>query len=240
MGFVQFSGTETEPAKSGPGVSRQLALIYRECLAAFDHYYISSVFEPQLKAQVPRNPAQISPQIVEVNRANLTRTYADQMSFQSRLRPTNQNDAQGSDDQNEPSGGGPDQQLPFGGPATQQNLAVSLRHQHLSQQLNRFNLLVPLRDPIEAAQEWRDRQEAEVLSRANHRRHRPGVVFDVKKEPFQDKQRPKCPLNNPPPQQRSLQEEGPSMQTMWPKTNSLEKSQQFVQNVKRGYNTTSK
>ena len=42
MGFVQFSGTETEPAKSGPGVAQQLAHIYKELLAAFDHYYISS------------------------------------------------------------------------------------------------------------------------------------------------------------------------------------------------------
>ncbi|EDR08560.1 uncharacterized protein LACBIDRAFT_297375 [Laccaria bicolor S238N-H82] len=119
MGFVQFYGTETEPAKSGPGVAQQLAHIYKELLAAFDHYYISAVAEAQLKAQAqtPRNPLQMSPQLmqsvltyahmsvselhqrgvlekiitfVEANRANLQRTYADQKSFQSRFRLTNQ------------------------------------------------------------------------------------------------------------------------------------------------------
>ena len=55
----------------------------------------------------------------------------------------------------------------------------------------------PLRDPIEATQEWRNREEAEVLSRVNHRRQRPGVVFDVKEEPSQDKQRPKRRARTP-------------------------------------------
>lgn len=55
----------------------------------------------------------------------------------------------------------------------------------------------PLRDPIKATQEWRNREEAEVLSRANYRRQRPGVVFDVKEEPSQDKQRPKRRTRTP-------------------------------------------
>lgn len=219
MGFVQFSGTETEPAKSGPGVAQQLAHIYKELLAAFDHYYITTVVEARMKAQaqVPRNPAQMSPQMmqnvltyahmtvsdlhqrgvpekiitfVEANRANLQRTYAEQKSFQSRFRPTNQNDPQGSGDQNGPSGGGPGQQLPFGGPATQQNPAVSLGHHHFLQQQNGLNLLE-------------------------------GNNF----------------LDNRQPQQRPLQQ-GPPMQTMRPTKELLEKSQQFVQNVKRGFNTT--
>ena len=216
MGFVQFSGTETEPAKSGPGVAQQLARIYKELLAAFDHYYISTVVEARLKAQAqaPRHPAQMSPQMmqnvltyahlsvselhqrgvpekiitfVEANRAKLERTYADQRTFQSRLRPTNQNDVQGSSGQNGSSGGGPGQHLTFGGPATQQNSAVSLEYQQ-----NGLNLL-----------------------EGNNS------------------------LDNRQPQQRSLQQ-GPPMQTMRPTKELLEKAQQFVQNVKRGFNTTSK
>ena len=219
MGFVQFSGTESEPAKSGSGVAQLLAHIYKEFLAAFDHHYISTVVEARLKVQAPRNPAQMSPQMmqrvlsyahmsvselhqrgvpekiitfVEANRAYLQRTFTDQKSFQSWLRPTNQNDAQGSGDQNGPSGGGPGQQLPFGGLATQHNSAVSLGHQHFVQQQNGLNLLEGNNFP-----------------------------------------------DNRQPQQRSLQQ-GPPMQTMRPTKELLEKSQQFVQNVKRGFNTTSK
>ncbi|KIK10374.1 hypothetical protein K443DRAFT_147864 [Laccaria amethystina LaAM-08-1] len=214
MGYVQFSGTATEPAKSGPGVAQQIAHIYKDLLAAFDRCYINSVFEARLKAQaqVPRNPAQMSPQVmqrvltcahmsvpelhrrgvpekiitfVEANRANLQRTYADQRSLQSRLLPTNQNDAQGSGDQNGPSGG---QRLPFGGPPTQQNPAVSLGH--FLQQQKGLNLL----------------EDNDFL--------------DYRQ-----------------PQQRLLQQ-GPPMQTKRPTKELLEKSKQFVQNFKRVFNTT--
>ncbi|KAH9951926.1 hypothetical protein B0H21DRAFT_714886 [Amylocystis lapponica] len=37
----------------------------------------------------------------------------------------------------------------------------------------------PLRDPVIAAQEWRNREEAELAGRGTYRRRRPGVVFDV-------------------------------------------------------------
>ena len=219
MGFVQFSGTESEPAKSGSGVAQQLAHIYKEFLAAFDHHYISTVVEARLKAQAPRNPSQMSPQMmqrvlsyahmsvselhqrgvpekiitfVEANRAYLQRTFTDQKSFQSWLRPTNQNDAQGSGDQNGPSGGGPGQQLPVGGPATQQNSAVSLGPRHFLQQQSGLNLLED-----------------------NHL------------------------LDNRQPQKRSLQQ-GPPMRTMRPTKELREKAQQFVQNAKREFNNSSK
>jgi hypothetical protein len=45
MGFVQFPGSDTEPAKSGPGVAQQLQNIYTECLAQFDQIYVRSVLQ---------------------------------------------------------------------------------------------------------------------------------------------------------------------------------------------------
>jgi hypothetical protein len=49
MGFVQFPGTDGEPAKSGPGVAQRLAMVYKEYLGAFDMVYINSVFESRKK-----------------------------------------------------------------------------------------------------------------------------------------------------------------------------------------------
>ncbi|KAJ7251684.1 ARID DNA-binding domain-containing protein, partial [Mycena rebaudengoi] len=43
MGFVWFPASETEPAKSGPGVSQHLAHVYMEYLAAFDNVYIATM-----------------------------------------------------------------------------------------------------------------------------------------------------------------------------------------------------
>jgi hypothetical protein len=51
MGFVQFPGTETDPAKSGPGVAQHLAHVYKEYLAAFDGVYITSVLDSRRKMQ---------------------------------------------------------------------------------------------------------------------------------------------------------------------------------------------
>jgi hypothetical protein len=45
MGFVQFPGTDTEPAKAGPGVAQQLQHLYTEYLAPFDNIYVASVFQ---------------------------------------------------------------------------------------------------------------------------------------------------------------------------------------------------
>lgn len=40
----------------------------------------------------------------------------------------------------------------------------------------------PLRDPLVAAQEWRNKEEAAMRDRGTARRVRPGVVFDVEEE----------------------------------------------------------
>ncbi|KAJ7052513.1 hypothetical protein C8F01DRAFT_1375908 [Mycena amicta] len=49
MGFVQFPASDSEPAKSGPGVAQQLAHAYKEYLAAFDNVYINTVMEQRRK-----------------------------------------------------------------------------------------------------------------------------------------------------------------------------------------------
>ncbi|KAF8905010.1 hypothetical protein CPB84DRAFT_1845101 [Gymnopilus junonius] len=50
LGFVQFPGTDTEPAKSGPGVAQQLAHIYKEYLALFDQWYTAQAIESHKRA----------------------------------------------------------------------------------------------------------------------------------------------------------------------------------------------
>lgn len=45
MGFVQFPGTSSEPATSGPGVAQQLQNIHSEYLAQFDSIYVHSVLQ---------------------------------------------------------------------------------------------------------------------------------------------------------------------------------------------------
>lgn len=45
LGSVQFPGTDTEPAKSGPGVAQQLAHIYKEYLALFEQWYTAQAIE---------------------------------------------------------------------------------------------------------------------------------------------------------------------------------------------------
>lgn len=48
----------------------------------------------------------------------------------------------------------------------------------------------PVRDPMKATEEWRNKEEAETLP--NGKVRRPGVVFDVAEErPEGDRQRPK-------------------------------------------------
>ncbi|KAF8072116.1 hypothetical protein FPV67DRAFT_1411823 [Lyophyllum atratum] len=56
MGFVQFPGTDTEPAKSGPGVAQRLAQVYKEYLAGFDQVYINSVIDSRRKMQAAAAP----------------------------------------------------------------------------------------------------------------------------------------------------------------------------------------
>ncbi|KAF9466460.1 hypothetical protein BDZ94DRAFT_1233709 [Collybia nuda] len=49
MGFIHFPGTDTEPAKAGPGTAQRLAVVYKDYLGAFDMVYINSVFESRKK-----------------------------------------------------------------------------------------------------------------------------------------------------------------------------------------------
>ena len=51
MGFVQFHRTDSEPAKSGPGVAQQLAHIYKEYLFQFDGFYVSQTQDQRVKMQ---------------------------------------------------------------------------------------------------------------------------------------------------------------------------------------------
>ena len=37
----------------------------------------------------------------------------------------------------------------------------------------------PIRDAVEAAHEWRNKEEMGYLKRGSHRRRRPGVTFDL-------------------------------------------------------------
>jgi hypothetical protein len=39
-----------------------------------------------------------------------------------------------------------------------------------------------MRDPLVAAREWRNKEEAELKGRGTARRRRPGVVFDLTEE----------------------------------------------------------
>ena len=43
LGFVQFPGTATEPAKAGPGVGQSLQHIYKEFIAPFEIWYLGHV-----------------------------------------------------------------------------------------------------------------------------------------------------------------------------------------------------
>lgn len=50
----------------------------------------------------------------------------------------------------------------------------------------------PLRDPVVATHEWRDREEADIARarrEGKQRRPRPGVVFNVTEELFEDRHR---------------------------------------------------
>lgn len=45
MGFVQFPGSGTEPAKSGPAAAQQLHHLHQEYLEQFDKIYVQSVLQ---------------------------------------------------------------------------------------------------------------------------------------------------------------------------------------------------
>jgi hypothetical protein len=57
MGFVQFPGSESEPATSGPGVAQKLAHVYKEYLAGFEETYVKLFAEPKRKIPMAGLPA---------------------------------------------------------------------------------------------------------------------------------------------------------------------------------------
>lgn len=63
MGFVQVSGTVTEPAKSGPDIAHRLAIIYKEYLFIFERYYITWAIHTRLNVRAQMGPAA---QVVQV------------------------------------------------------------------------------------------------------------------------------------------------------------------------------
>ncbi|KAJ7274552.1 hypothetical protein B0H12DRAFT_1228260 [Mycena haematopus] len=54
MGFVQFAASDTEPAKSGPGVAQHLAHVYKEYLAVFDNVYVNTIMDSRTKNDAQR------------------------------------------------------------------------------------------------------------------------------------------------------------------------------------------
>ena len=51
LGFVQFPGSETEPAKCGPGAAQALQNIYKNYLQFFDNWYATQMMEKRMQAQ---------------------------------------------------------------------------------------------------------------------------------------------------------------------------------------------
>jgi hypothetical protein len=79
MGYVQFPGTDTEPAKCGPVIAQQLEHIYRQYLGAFERAYIGNVLDSRLK----NNPAQMS---FNANQLTMMVSMADQPVHQLRAQ----------------------------------------------------------------------------------------------------------------------------------------------------------
>lgn len=67
MGFISFPGTDTEPAKAGPGTAQRLAVVYKDYLSQFDSVYINSVFETRRKQQVTAGMMPQQPRVVPQN-----------------------------------------------------------------------------------------------------------------------------------------------------------------------------
>ena len=113
MGFVQFPGTDTEPAKSGPVIAQQLEHIYRQYLANFDRAYIANVLDSRIKSgpgSLPFNAGQLNlmvsmadqtaPQLkshgfsehmiqfIDTHRAQLQRMRLERDGFHDALKPS--------------------------------------------------------------------------------------------------------------------------------------------------------
>ncbi|PFH46808.1 hypothetical protein AMATHDRAFT_50769 [Amanita thiersii Skay4041] len=118
MGFVQFPGTETEPAKCGPALAQQLEHLYKQYLAPFDRAYIANMLDARVKVnqgQLPFTPAQLNLmvamadqpvhvlrahgltesmiQFMETHRAHLQRVRIEREGFHEAIKPNNSDQA---------------------------------------------------------------------------------------------------------------------------------------------------
>jgi hypothetical protein len=162
LGFVQFPGTSTEPAKCGPAIAQSLQHLYKEFIVPFEVWYMQESRNKQQKSLSFNNRGwqQLLPlsnfsaaelhaqgidektiQVVENNRTALQRLFQDQRSFALGVRNSNisQNMGPGAD-QNGAMGPRPPNMSvsPFGaGPSTsqqQQNIPLSMNNRPQTQQ----------------------------------------------------------------------------------------------------------
>jgi hypothetical protein len=163
LGFVQFPGTSTEPAKCGPVIAQSLQHLYKEFIVPFELWYMQESRNKQHQKSLSFNRGawqQLLPlsnfsaaelhaqgidektiQVVENNRPALQRLFQDQRSFALGVRNSNSSQNMGPGaDQNGAMGPRPPNMgvSPFGaGPSTpqqQQNLALSMSNRSQSQQ----------------------------------------------------------------------------------------------------------
>ncbi len=73
-GFVQFPGSETEPAKCGPGAAQALQNIYKNYLQFFDNYYATQIMEKRTQAQNQLQNQLAATQQVQARPASLMQT----------------------------------------------------------------------------------------------------------------------------------------------------------------------
>ncbi len=79
LGYVQFPGSRTEPAKSGPGTAHQLEQIYKDHLARFDTVYVSSFLDSRHEQQANMAAQQLANPVKAMNgpRMQMVKAYAD-------------------------------------------------------------------------------------------------------------------------------------------------------------------
>ncbi len=79
LGYVQFPGSETEPAKSGPATAHQLEQIYKDHLSHFDTVYVTTVLDSRRKQQANMAAQQLANPVKAMNgpQMQMVMAYAD-------------------------------------------------------------------------------------------------------------------------------------------------------------------
>ncbi|PBL03883.1 hypothetical protein ARMGADRAFT_1004572 [Armillaria gallica] len=79
LGYVQFPGSEAEPAKSGPATAHQLEQIYKDHLAHFDTVYVTTVLDSRRKQQANMAAQQLANPVKAMNgpQMQMVMAYAD-------------------------------------------------------------------------------------------------------------------------------------------------------------------